>query len=243
MNDDLMAQFAQMQKYMAAMHNMINKAQAYAPKEAKGADETGTVEVVLGPNGLPKSFRVIEEWDENLEPGDVGGAVVEAFQAAVTKRMTLWSETLEETDLAEEIERLKQGTVSDRERIPEAFQGKVEEIENPRPLNEITEDVLGAFDDIDSFTGLPSSDTASGKDETESVTITLSATGLTSCTVDTRWAERATATRLMVALTQASDAAKQELSTEARKGNRKAGLDRLIAETMARLANPVDLAD
>lgn len=243
MNDDLLAQFAQMQKYMSAMHNMINRAQAYAPREAKGADETGTVTVVLGPNGLPASYRFVEDWDEHVRPEELGNAVVEAFQAAVTKRMAQWSETLEEADFQDEIDRLKRGVVSDRERVPEAFQGKVPEVDNPRPLSEITEDVLGAFNNIDSFAGAPPTDTATGTDESESVTVTLSATGLTSCTVNVRWAERATATRLMVALTQATDAAKKELSSEARKRNRSAGLDRLIAEAMARLSNPATLGD
>lgn len=243
MNDDLLAQFAQMQKYMSAMHNMINKAQACAPSEANGADETGTVAVVLGPNGLPKTYRIVENWDEHVKPDELSNAVIKAFQAAVTKRMSQWSKTLEKADFEDEIDRLKRGVVSDRERIPEAFQGKVPEIDNPRPLSEITEDVLGAFNNIDSFTGAPPTDTAIGKDESESVTVTLSATGLTSCTVDARWAKRATATRLMVALTQATDIAKKKLSREARLQNRSAGLDHLIAEAMARLSNPTTLGD
>ena len=89
-----MAQFAQMQKYAAALHDLINTAQAQAPRHSAGADQTGSVRVTLGPAGLPMSFRVDNHWHRKIKPDAFGDTVIEAFQAAVGDRLSTWGDTL-----------------------------------------------------------------------------------------------------------------------------------------------------
>lgn len=56
--DDLMAQFAQMQKYTAALHGLITEAQAQAPQRSEGADQSKAVRVVLGHERLQPPLTI-----------------------------------------------------------------------------------------------------------------------------------------------------------------------------------------
>ncbi len=100
--DDLARQFAQMQGYAAALHSLIIDAQAQAPQHAEGADRSRAVRVVLGPDGLPATFRVESDWKRRIEPTAFGAAVLEAFQAAVSDRLSAWTRTLEDDRLEDE---------------------------------------------------------------------------------------------------------------------------------------------
>lgn len=97
--DDLMRQFAQMQQYTAALHGLITAAQAHAPQHSEGADQSRTVHVVLGSDGLPESFRVASDWTRRIEPAAFAGAVLEACQVAISDRLAVWTKTLEDAGI------------------------------------------------------------------------------------------------------------------------------------------------
>jgi hypothetical protein len=238
--DDLMAQFAQMQKYTATLHNLMTAAQSQAPRQSEGADKTGTVRITLGPDGLPTTFRVGSDWDRRMEPAAFGGAVMEAFQVAINDRMETWTQSLAEDGWRDRADQLKNPGSATTGRVPAAFRKPVEDV-NPRPLSDITEDMFKAFDNVQ--TAPPKTDGANGTDRTGKLAIGLSATGMTSCTVDERWAGDQTAARLMNALGEALASAKADLALKSAKPQPASGLDRLFAEAMALLNDPRKLAD
>lgn len=113
----------------------------------------------------------------------------------------------------------------------------------PRRLDEVTEDVFKAFDNLDAFAAMPRTEGASGTDASGKLTITLSGTGMTACTADERWVTQQTSAKLMNALSEALRAAKGKLATMTAKPEPAGGMDRLFAEAMALLNDPRKLAD
>ncbi|MCE7001635.1 hypothetical protein LWC34_02085 [Kibdelosporangium philippinense] len=242
MTDELAVQFAQMQKYTATLHSLMTAAQSHAPRQSAGADKSGAVRITLGPDGLPASFRVDNDWDRKITPAAFGGAVMEAFQVAINDRMETWTRALAEDGWRDRVDQVKGPATATEGRIPAAFRKPVEEV-NPRPIGDIAEDMFKAFDTVDALAAVPKSDGASGTDRTGKITISLSSSGLTSCTVDEHWAARQTAAQLMNALSQALTAAKEDLSRKSQKPQPMSGVDRLFAEAMALLHDPRRLAD
>lgn len=248
MTDELMAQFAQLQRYTAALHQLITTAQEQSPRRSEGADATGAVCVEIGPDGLPTTFRVDGQWDRMLAPEDFGGAVVQACQAAIGDRLAEWSAALQASGWQHEADRLRGGPTAQPTtpltRVPPAFRRPVPDV-RPRPIGQITEDVLAAFDDTAQFVP-PTAAGGTGAAAGGKLVVTLSPTGLTSCTADGRWVAEQTAARLMNALSEAVTAAKADLGRRAPETavpGSGAGMDRLLAEAMALLNDPRRLAD
>lgn len=240
MTDDLMAQFAMMQKHTAALRLLLSDAQERAPRESSGTDRTGAVQVVLGRDGLPSTMRVDPSWKQAIGAAGVGSAVMEAFQAAVKERMDVWTEALAEDGFQDRVEAMKRGRAPES-RVPAAFRKPVPTV-TPRPIGAIAEDMFVAFDNV--RTSPPTNDPASGADRSGKVTITLSTTALTGCTVDAEWAEEQSGTAVTDALGEALRAAKRELAESgANRTDPAGGLDGLFAETMALLNDPRRFAD
>lgn len=199
MDDDLLAQFAQIQRYPAGLQDLLAEAQAVAPQHSEGTDKSGAIRVQLGPDGIPTSFRVSNDWAQRLEPAEFGPAVVEACQSAIGQRLEEWTGSLEEDNWQDKVERLKGGpsdtTPPPREpgRIPPALRRAVEEAE-PRRLDLLAEEMITAFDNVESLVP-PPVEPASGS--AGRLTITLSSTGLTSCTTEPRWVSGQSAAGLM----------------------------------------------
>lgn len=240
MTEDLTTQFARMQKYTAALRHLLADAQDRAPHEASGTDRTGAVQVVLGPDGLPKKVRVDPSWQRTLGAAGVGPAVMEASQAALKERMDAWTEALAEDGFQDRVADMKRGRAPES-RVPAMFRKPVPEVA-PRPIGAVAEDMFSAFDKV--RTSTPSNDPAAGTDRSGKVTITLSTTALTACTVDAEWAEDQPGTAVADALGEALRAAKRELAQSgANRVDPADGLDGLFAETMALLNDPRRFAD
>ncbi|MEV4319257.1 hypothetical protein [Actinocrispum sp. NPDC049592] len=240
MTDDLSAQFSQLQQYTSALHELMTAAQSHAPTHSTGADRTGAVRVTIDHDGLPESFRVENDWDRRIEPDSFGVAVMDAFHAAIGDRMQKWSQVLTDDGWRDCADRLRQGQPTGR--IPAAFR-KPAPVERPRPVGVVAEDVFKAFDGVTAVAKTPENTTASGSDLSGKLTITLSKTGMTAVTADQRWTADQTAARLMNALGQALQTAKQELRTQPAAAVPSDGLDGLLAEVMTILGDPRHLAD
>lgn len=246
MNEDLMAQFAQIQRYASGLQRLLADAQTMAPRESEGADSSGAVKVQLGADGIPRSFRIASDWQRRLGSKEFGPAVVEACQAAIGDRLSVWADALAEDGWQDKVERLKDGPADPAPsqdgsaRIPPAFR-KAVDTARPRPANDLAEEVIRAFDNLETMTP-PATPQASGTAPGGKLTVTLSSTGLTSCTVDETWAARQTAAILMNALGSAVRAATQALQEMPADAKPAAGFDRLIAESLALLNNPGQLS-
>jgi hypothetical protein len=173
--------------------------------------------------------------------------VVEACQAAISERLAAWTKSLRDDGWKARADRLKGGldvpTV-----IPE--QGGVSltsrpsaQTARPRSLGDVTEDVIKAFDNVDRLTQQPPPPAGSGSGGGGKVTITLSSTGLTSCSADPRWVSGQNAAQLMNALSAALSAAREDLAKRSRSLNPRSGLDRLFNEALALLSDPSRLTD
>ncbi|MCK2240676.1 MULTISPECIES: hypothetical protein [unclassified Crossiella] len=246
MNEQLLAQLTQLQDYATKMQTLMSSAEASAPRLAEGTDATGLVQVTVGPEGLPASFRVDNAWACRIRPEAFGSTVLEAFQAAISQRMASWSDALVSDGWKDQLDRLKAapvdvagpGQAPTGIRTPRAA-------ESPRPLDVITEDVLKAFNNLDSFTPSTDDTNATGTDRSGKLALVLSPTGLVSCTAEERWVADQTATRLMNALGEALASAKEALRSQQNvpPANPAGGMDNVVAEVMALLNNPHRLAD
>lgn len=243
MNDDLMAGFAKMREYTAALRGLMTAAGQRAPRSSEGTDRTGAVWVELDHEGLPVSFRVDQGWARRLRPEEFAGAVLEAGQVALSARMRAWTEGLVEDGWQDRVERARTEQ-SDKPagQVPVAFGGPVEPV-TPRPLGEVAEDMFAAFDRLDASATTPAGNAATGTDDSGGLTITLSPTGMTSCVADDRWVAGRTAAQLMNALSGALRSARTALAEAASRTTPTSGLDGLFAEAMALLNDPDRLID
>ena len=73
----------------AHLRSALEHLQAAAPARAVGSDNSGRVQVVLGPDGLPAEIRAPGGWDGPA--AGFGAAVEEAFAGASAQRLQTWS--------------------------------------------------------------------------------------------------------------------------------------------------------
>src|ERR1700743_2260608 len=66
--DDLIRKLSRIQTYAAGLPGLIDSARVAAPKAVTPTDNSGTLRVALGPDGLPKSFRVDQKWRRRIVP-------------------------------------------------------------------------------------------------------------------------------------------------------------------------------
>jgi DNA-binding protein YbaB len=168
------------------------------PRRVEGTDGSGTVRVVLGPDGLPDSIRVDPGWRRAVGSEGFADAVVEACTRAANAQ------------LAARVEEAG----SDPAPVsgvppPAAADGPV------RDLGEMTRELLAMLDNRVWAAGEANGTgtTAFGKLE-----ITLSHTGLQSFVADPGWVSRQTDEDLMDALASALSSARADLGVRADQG-------------------------
>lgn len=241
--NDLMSQLAQIQRYATGMGRLIADAQEAAPSRAEGADRSGTVQVELGRDGVPVSFRVAQDWDAKLAPEAFCPAVMEAFQAAMAARLEAWSETLRSdswTDRLEELKRPAETSNGQAPTIPAAFRKPA----TSRSASALTNDMLRMLENPASTAPRASGGgLGEGSSTGDRLTITLSDSGMVSCTAESRWVADQTAARLMTALGEALRAAKSALANAPKNAEPSSEVDRLIADALGVLGDPSRLAE
>ena len=255
MTGDFIQELARIQRYAAGLLGLLNQAQAQAPRAAEGADSSGAVRVQLGPGGFPESVRVESGWERRLRPEAFGAAVGEAFQAAMGERLAAWTTTLQDAGWQRDFDRLRHGAtggstsggVNGGNGVPPALRRPAAPL-RPRSMDQLAEDMIKAFDNIDQFTAPPAERApATGAATGGKLTVTLSRTGGMTCTAEPRWVAEQSAAKLMNAVGEALAAAKAELARTASSAQAAAPgaarLDGLLAEAMAYLSDPRRLAD
>ncbi|MGH3811574.1 MAG: hypothetical protein ACRDUV_03825 [Pseudonocardiaceae bacterium] len=248
MPDELMRELAQIQQYAAGLQDLLATAQAEAPRSGEGTDGTGSIRVFLGPDGLPNSFRIESGWNRKIPAEGFGDAVLEAFQAAMGERLAVWTRTLEEQGWQAQADRLRvdldeQPSVSGQEEVPSAFGHPVEDV-TPRPVDQVAEDMIKAFDQIGDLAGRPpQASGGTGSSRSGKLVLTLSRAGLVSCTADPEWVSAQTAATLMNALGEALTVARADLENSTAQAAPSGSLDRLFAEALALLRDPRRVVD
>ncbi|MER7584500.1 hypothetical protein [Kitasatospora sp. NPDC097691] len=243
MNDPL-GDLQQMSAFLGDLTHALAATLDVLPQRSEGADRTGSVTVVLDPEDLPLSIVVAAGWQQRLSPDALGGAAVEAGQAAAVNRLSVWQQDAGQAAWAAVPDRLPEdGTAADAgaATAPDLtlLVGDVSQV-TPRPLEVLAEDVLTALDRA----GAPGAPVQGrGCDEAGHVTVVLSRGGLVSCEPDERWAAAAGNTALNHALAAALSKARSNLADAVRSAKEEAtaGTDRMLREALALLADPSKL--
>lgn len=193
--------------------------------------------VVLGPDGLPESFRVAPDWHRKLAPEAFGGAVLQACEIAMRERLTAWTRTLEKRGWRVNAERLHERLDEPLPAVPPTAVRCAAKDARSRDLGDVAEDMIKAFNAVGQLTPPRQPAAARGSSALGQLVITLSTAGLTSCTVSPRWVSGQTASRLTNALGAALTAARAQLPNHVEETELAGSVDRLLVEVFALLDN------
>lgn len=251
LSDDLYRELQQLQQYAAALNGLLTDAQSKAPKRSQAEDSSGAVTMVLDGSGLPEEIRLAQDWQRRLEPGALGAAVVDAFAQAAQARVSAWGRTLEGGEWGDKVSRMMAADAQGRgpmatseqaSEVPPLFRRDQATVK-PRPVEELAEDMIKAFDNVDAYASASSlTKEFEGTNGARTVTVKLSQAGLAACTVDGGWAAGQPATVLSNALGDALASARAKLRAAADEPSPTGKLDSLFDEAIALLNDPRRLA-
>ncbi|WNE99220.1 YbaB/EbfC family nucleoid-associated protein [Streptomyces luomodiensis] len=251
MSEDIFRELQQFQQYAENLQRLMSDMHDRVPQSSEGTDPQGAVSVTLGADGLPESIKIASDWQRRRAVGDLGSAVVEAFESAMSDRLERWSRSLEQSGWEARAEQLDDGLASSASTaparpFPEISDHDVRYVLR-RPLDESIEDALTALDAVDQLDAnafLPPEVT--GDSAARRVTITVTAHALVSCEVDPQWAAGQSTVRLNQALNEALNDARGKLGSAESPGA--AGVanlhaDGLMNEFLAMIKDPQRFLD
>jgi DNA-binding protein YbaB len=166
---------------------------AVASEEATGSDESGAVTVTIASSGVVRSIEIGQDWQQHLGVEDLGGAVVEAVQAAMISRLGVFAAALDEEEAK------PAPAPKPRQPTGESFAAKLQEAiaQAPSPeagqraLNELgvlLDEIEKGFDEMDALAESFVGATYEGRSRSGHVTATVSSGGaLVGVTFDKRW--------------------------------------------------------
>jgi hypothetical protein len=260
MTDEIFPELGELQRQAVALQGLIAAAQASAPRQAEGADSTGSVWATIGPDGLPAALFIQDDWQRRLPGGRLGTAVVEAFATAADRRVVAWNEALSEGDWPSTVDRVRTGLADPRTDGPRPGGPRTDgprpggsqadalgppalpAVEPARSLNDLLSDMLTAFDAIDTFAPPAIVAQGSGTSGYQKLVVGLSAAGLVSCVVDEPWAAQQDAATLMAAFAEALSRAKTDLA-RAQSSRPAPDPDRVLGQALELLNDPGRLAE
>ncbi len=251
MNDEFIEGLRQFQQQALNLQSMMTDMQQRMPQGVEGTDAQGAVTVRLATDGLPEFIRAASDWQRRQEPEAIGAAVGDAYGVAMSQQMTAWAQAFEDSDWQGKADRLDSQFAQPEASAAPAAQPDIPERDLryvvSRPLDELAEDVLSAFDVVDRM-----DETASEPAEVEGtsagrhVTLVVTKGALRSCEVDRQWAAGQSYIALNQAFEEALGDARGKLnSAEAAGADAIAGLqvDSLLDEALAILRNPQRFID
>ncbi|MGC4749923.1 hypothetical protein ACLQ28_30315 [Micromonospora sp. DT201] len=134
---------------------------------------------MLGPDGLPEFIVVGPAWQRGLTADEFPVAVMEACQVAAGERMAAVSQVLHDEMAHPGAERLRehlaeQAEPAPVEPLPAQWRDQVNRVQ-PRPLEDLVEDVLRAADDVDALAAAsPLAAVGTGTDASGRIVVTVS---------------------------------------------------------------------
>ncbi|WP_157171844.1 hypothetical protein [Nocardia higoensis] len=103
---NLIEEFSRLHAYTAEISNIMQEAFAAGPSEARGRDETGTVDVSLTRSGELTGITVAENWRAHLHTAQLGAAVVDAVRNADQRILEFTSITADRIGAIDKLEAL-----------------------------------------------------------------------------------------------------------------------------------------
>jgi DNA-binding protein YbaB len=225
--EDFLRSIGELEQRARGAQQLTAQAQALAPQHVEGSDGAEAVHVRLGPDGLPESVRVEPRWQQDLNPGQLGAAVLEAFEDARDERLDQWLAALGRERFDEKFAALRAEAAEPPSREPQPAEPPPAEappaqppLAQPspaggrrRPISDVVADVIDAFDAVQArLREGVRPPRGTGRAAAGRVSATVSTTALVECSVDPGWAARQSAAQLSAALGQAVAAAKTDLA-------------------------------
>ncbi|WP_067508254.1 hypothetical protein [Actinoplanes sp. TFC3] len=226
MNNDMVARLGEFQAKVAEFSALANQLTSAAPQQAEGYDSSGCIRVVLDNSGLPSLVSIRDEWQQRLEPSNLGRSVMDASTDAVRQGIAALTDNLDSSDWWMQKKRLEAGELqSAAPAAPAMAPGVARE-----PLD-LTEGVLEKLQEVQQK---PSEAAASvkGSDSSRHVSVVLTANGFSDCSIDEQWAARRSGKAISQALMQAVQEARRTLRPQSASGPH---LDQLLRDALATL--------
>ncbi|MFC4495914.1 hypothetical protein ACFPA8_17475 [Streptomyces ovatisporus] len=108
MADEILAALRNFQQYTAGLQGILQEVQRGMPSGTEGRDAGGAVTVRLGSDGLPETVTFARDWARKCGPEAIGGAVTEAYGAAMSASMEAMQQAMEGMDVQGRTEALRQ---------------------------------------------------------------------------------------------------------------------------------------
>jgi len=186
---DPLRTFRRLHEKVADLAGRLAAANAASAVPVEGQDRTGTVLMVLGPDGRVDEVRVSAEWRRTLGAEGLADAVRQAWQAAGTARVSAWAEALDEpapADGADHADRAGGVGASAVALPPGAAAGDLMSYQVQSNLSGLMSLLADAEDSLDRA-GRATTASAQGHDPAHRVTAVVTAGELDDVTFDRRW--------------------------------------------------------
>ena len=228
MQQDLMPHLRQLQQRATRLGRLAGELASTVPARSEGYDASGRVLVVLGQDGLPTEIRVREQWQERLEPDQLGAAVLDAASDAGRAAIRTWTGRLDDSRWWQRQRDADEGVaVPDQEPQVRPPQGR------PQHDGEFNEQVMHALQaSVRQASRTRPSVDVRGTDTGQHVTVTLTGGGITGYVIDPWWARDRTGSAITEGVSAALRRALHELAATAHPS---AELDALVGDALATL--------
>jgi hypothetical protein len=214
--EDVLRDLARLRHYGSMLQELMSELQRATPDRSEGMDATGMVRAVLGPDGLPESFRVSSYWKQKVHPASFAAAVTQACQAAMQQRGEQWSEAIQRSGWLARLERIdddaKAAASADTTLVPPAFRRP--DAAPPRPLDVLAEEAISTMDAAMRPRPRTSAAPVTGATRGSTIEIKLSPGGKVTCAAEPRWVAERSGAQLTEALNGALSGARAKLPPE-----------------------------
>lgn len=227
--ESLIEDLGRLQSYASELQRVIRAAESAAPAQGSGRDASGAAEAIIDRTGMPTALRLVDDWEERVDPAAVGDVLVEAHQRAVQQHLTAWSEDLERSGWRYDAREIDERAAA----APALFRAPVS-FGAPRSIESLLEDVLGELDRSHRRAARPVQPPAprSFAADAGRVSVQIAQQALTGVHVDPEWARGSSAATINGELAQALQTARLTAAQAPRRDPHHDRLDELFGEVI-----------
>lgn len=234
---ELLNDLRDLQNYVTQFQGVIDTARQAAPARASANDATGMAFAEIDGEGMPTTLKITQGWSSSLSAGELGPALIEAYQTAIQQHMEQWSDDLGrqgwQFDAREFDEKVAQAPTPEQNLFPAPSNPLA-----PRGMSSIIQDVLGELDQAhDLATSPPAPAARTTTAPTGRVGVTIANNSLTSVHVDPEWADGRDSASINSELAGALQSARLQQGEQPTGSPHTARLDDLFGEVMSALTN------
>ncbi len=237
MSDSFFGEIDSLGRALPALRDLVARAEAMTPERVEASDRTGTLSVVLGPDGLPESMLLAPDWHRTLGVEAFEAAVAEAAQSAHAQRAAMSAHAMDDSDWMSSVERIGRAVNEESRRTSTTTDQSTDlptaADDHARPVPVPMQTILRAAEALDrAVLSSPPSVHGTGSAAFGKLTLTFSRNCALSCSADLDWLSRQESDELTEALNHALTSAKADLAASIPR------LDQSLDDLIAVLRNP-----